>query len=64
MHSVRARKPTELGKVHQHHQPRLPVHQDTTPAALSPFRRQNPREEILCRRGGGTVSVLTPPPKA
>jgi hypothetical protein len=21
-------------------------------------------EEILCRRGGGTVSVLTPPPKA
>ena len=45
MHSVRARKPTELGKVHQHHQPRLPVHQDTTPAALSPFRRQNPREE-------------------
>jgi hypothetical protein len=35
----------ELGKVHQHHQPRLPVHQDTTPAALSPFRRQNPREE-------------------
>ena len=35
----------ELGKVHQHHQPLLPVHQDTTPAALSPFRRQNPREE-------------------
>ena len=24
----------------------------------------DPREEILCRRGGGTVSVLTPPPKA
>jgi hypothetical protein len=23
-----------------------------------------PQEEILCRRGGGTVSVLTPPPKA
>jgi hypothetical protein len=23
-----------------------------------------PKEEILCRRGGGTVSVLTPPPKA
>jgi hypothetical protein len=22
------------------------------------------QEEILCRRGGGTVSVLTPPPKA
>jgi hypothetical protein len=22
------------------------------------------RKEILCRRGGGTVSVLTPPPKA
>jgi tetratricopeptide (TPR) repeat protein len=25
---------------------------------------QGKREEILCRRGGGTVSVLTPPPKA
>ena len=35
----------ELGKVYQHHQPLLSVHQDTTPAALSPFRRQNPRDE-------------------
>jgi predicted ATPase len=28
------------------------------------WRDQGKREEILCRRGGGTVSVLTPPPKA
>src|ERR1700719_2335490 len=35
----------ELGEVHQHHRPLLPVDQDTTPAALSPLRRQNPREE-------------------
>src|SRR6266436_5418722 len=35
----------ELGKIYQHHRPLLPVDQDTTPAALSPFRRQNPRDE-------------------
>ena len=29
-----------------------------------PFLGSRTREEILCRRGGGTVSVLTPPPKA
>ena len=34
-----------LGEVYQHHRPLLPVDQDTTPAALSPLRRQNPREE-------------------
>src|SRR5580704_9700253 len=27
----------ELGEVHQHHRPLLPVDQDTTPAALSPL---------------------------
>jgi hypothetical protein len=27
------------------HRPLLPVHQDIAPAALSPFRRQNPKEE-------------------
>ena len=44
----------ELGKVHQHHQSFLPVHQDITPAALSPLRRQNPREEpgALAARAG------------
>ena len=35
----------ELGEVYQHHRSLLPVDQDTTPAALSPLRRQNPREE-------------------
>src|ERR1700758_1137342 len=35
----------ELGEVHQHHRPLLPVDQDTTPVAMSPFRRQNPRDE-------------------
>src|SRR5215467_10172023 len=35
----------ELGEVHQHHRPLLPVDQDITSAALSPLRRQNPREE-------------------
>jgi len=42
----------ELGEVHQLNRPLLPVDQDSTPTALSPLRRQNPREEILCRRGG------------
>src|SRR5882757_5892644 len=35
----------ELGEVHQLNRPLLPVDQDTASAALSPFRRQNPREE-------------------
>src|SRR5207342_1473854 len=35
----------ELGKVHQLNRPLLPVDQDTTPTAMSPLRRQNPREE-------------------
>jgi hypothetical protein len=52
----------DLGKVHQHHQPLLPVHQDTTPAALSPFRRQNPREEpgaLAAHAGLLRNSILT-----
>jgi hypothetical protein len=35
----------ELGEVHQHNRPLLPVDQDITPTAMSPLRRQNPREE-------------------
>src|SRR5580700_6398045 len=35
----------ELGEVHQLNRPILPVDQDSTPTALSPLRRQNPREE-------------------
>ena len=35
----------ELGEVHQLHRPLLPVDQDITSTALSPFRRQNPRDE-------------------
>src|SRR5882762_3120062 len=35
----------ELGEVHQRHRPLLPVDQDTASTAMSPFRRQNPREE-------------------
>src|SRR6266436_2441993 len=35
----------ELGEVHQRHRPLLPVDQDTASMAMSPFRRQNPREE-------------------
>src|ERR1700736_2491116 len=53
----------DLGEAHQHLRTLLPVDQDTTPTAMSPLRRQNPREEILCRRGGDTGSVLTPPPR-
>ena len=41
-----------LGEVYQHHRPLLPVDQDTTPAVLSPLRRQNPKEET-----GALVSV-------
>jgi hypothetical protein len=35
----------ELGEVHQHNRPLLPVDQDTTPTAMSPLRCQNPRDE-------------------
>src|ERR1700719_1998592 len=35
----------ELGEVHLHLRTLLPVDQDTTPTAMSPLRRQNPREE-------------------
>src|SRR6202030_730145 len=35
----------QLGEVHQLNRPILPVDQDSTPTALSPLRRQNPREE-------------------
>jgi hypothetical protein len=34
-----------LGALHQPRRSLLSADQDTTPAALSPFRRQNPREE-------------------
>src|SRR5262245_29916342 len=34
-----------LGKVHPARRPLLSANQDATPAALSPLRRQNPREE-------------------
>src|ERR1700726_2591210 len=61
----------ELGEVYQHHRPLLPVGQDTTPAALSPLRRQNPREEPgalaahagICA-GGGEKSSSLPRPSA
>jgi hypothetical protein len=57
----------ELGEVHQHNRPLLPVDQDTTPTAMSPLRRQNPREEPgalaalagICA-GGGAESNLRP----
>src|SRR5262249_25367126 len=59
----------ELGKVYQHHSPLLPVDQDTTSAALSPLRRQNPREEpgalaahAGIRAGGGWQQPLLPRP--
>src|SRR5208283_2046805 len=59
----------ELGEVHQLHRPLLPVDQDTTPAALSPFRRQNPRDEpgalaahAGIRAGGGWQQPLLPRP--
>src|ERR1700674_2211680 len=59
----------ELGEVHQHHRPLLPVDQDTTSTALSPFRRQNPREEPgalaahagICAGGGEKSSSLPRP---
>jgi hypothetical protein len=34
-----------LGEVHPARRPLLPANQGATPAALSPLRRQNPREE-------------------
>src|ERR1700757_298439 len=59
----------ELGEVYQYHRPLLPVDQDTTPAAMSPFRRQNPREEPgalvahagICAGGGERSSSLPRP---
>ena len=56
----------QLGEVHQPHRPLLPADQDTTPAALSPLRRQNPREEPgalaahagICAGGGEQSSSL------
>ena len=42
----------QLGEVHQTRRSLLSANQDTPPFALSPLRRQNPREEILCRRDG------------
>ena len=35
----------DLGEVHPARRPLLPANSDTAPAALSPLRRQNPREE-------------------
>src|ERR1700680_3889771 len=59
----------ELGEVHQLHRPLFPVDQDTTPAALSPFRRQNPRDEpgalaahAGIRAGGGQQWPSLPRP--
>jgi hypothetical protein len=40
----------QLGEVHPARRPLLSANQDATPAASSPLRRQNPREEI---RDGG-----------
>src|ERR1700726_3039178 len=59
----------ELGEVYQHHRPLLPVGQDTTPVAMSPFRRQYPREEPgalaahagICAGGGEQSSSLPRP---
>jgi hypothetical protein len=66
---AQAMQPTgihELGEVHQLNRPVLPVDQDTASAALSPFRRQNSREEIRCvssaRRDlcGGRLATVVP----
>ena len=61
----------ELGEVHQLNRPLLPVDQDTTPTAMSPLRRQNPREEPgalaahagICA-GGGQQWPSLPRPSA
>src|SRR6202795_3994897 len=42
----------QLGEVHPARHTLLSANQNATPFAMSPLRRQNPREEILCRRGG------------
>src|ERR1700680_4796467 len=59
----------DLGEAHQHLRTLLPVDQDTTPTAMSPLRRQNPREEPgalaahagICA-GGGWQQPLLPRP--
>src|SRR4029077_11689994 len=56
----------DLGEAHQHLRTLLPVDQDTTPTAMSPLRRQNPREEpgALAAhagiRAGGRGAILVP----
>jgi hypothetical protein len=58
----------ELGEVHQHNRPLLPVDQDTTPTAMSPLRCQNPRDEpgaLAAHAGilaGGWQQPLLPRP--
>jgi hypothetical protein len=39
----------QLGEVHPTRRPLLSANQDATPAARSPLRRQNPREEMPVR---------------
>jgi hypothetical protein len=60
-----------LGALHQPRRSLLSADQDTTPAALSPFRRQDPREESGAlaalagiRAGGGEQSLSLPRPCA
>ena len=58
-----------LGEVHPAYRPLLPADQRTTPIALSPLRRQNPREEPgalaahagICAGGGEQCSSLPRP---
>jgi len=60
-----------LGALHQPRRSLLSADQDTTPAALSPFRRQNPREEPgalaalagICAGGGeqSCPATIIPP---
>src|SRR6202043_2854695 len=56
---IRYADDTIVGFQHEHEaRTFLSANQNATPFAMSPLRRQNPREEILCRRGGrgNTVS--------
>jgi hypothetical protein len=69
--SLKRRSQRAFMSCHQLHRPLLPVDQDITPVALSPFRRQNPRDEpgalaahAGIRAGGGRQQPLLPRPCA
>jgi len=58
---------SQLGEVHPARRPLLSANQDATPIAMSPLRRQNPREEPgalvahagICAGGRGEILVPT-----